>query len=354
MRQKKYTLPRHTNIAAQGSRIGAFLIDLAITLALTLAFLYGCFRFVFSYKTKVLDQQIEDQRIASYLFFKDEKGALTYYTSKSDNEEFKQALCKFYTVYIPLEDVDKDISVTLDDGSKISKIEYFTVEWFNENILQVSEDGSSLFEYVKNGEVEDKTQLALTKADIPVQSVNTYLQNAWLLANSDLNKLPTFKKTNNEASFYYSLEFVLSSIIAATIVYVVMPLILKDGITPGKKAFGLCLATSDGYKFNNYQLAMRIMPLYVVLLALLIPIWTKFLTVMIVYLAIFMVSFTLAMASPKRSSLHDFTARTIVVNAKTSILFNNSAEEEDYIEKEDQGFIKEKITGEEPDISYEK
>lgn len=354
MRQRKYTLPRHTNLASQGSRIGAFLIDLAISFALLLGFLFGCFRFVFLSKTSILDKKIYDQRIASHLFFENEKGELDYYTSSSNNEDFKNALCAFYTLYLPYEDVDKDIQVTLEDGSKVNKAVYFTIEWFNENVLKVSGDGSTLFEYKKAGEEPIKSELALIKADVPAEAVNTFLQKAWLTANSDFNKLPSFKKLNNECNFYYSIEFVLAGIIGFGIVYIVLPLILKNGVTPGKKAFGLCLATSDGYLFNNYQLAMRIMPLYVVLLAMLIPIWGKFFTIMIVFLAIFMVSFTLAMASPKRSSLHDFTGRTIVVNAKTSILFKDQAEEEEYIAKEDNLIVEEVVKGEEPELKYEK
>ena len=60
MAQKKYTLPRHTNIAQQGSRIGAFLIDLAIFVAITLGFFFGCFQFVFASKTKPLAANLKE------------------------------------------------------------------------------------------------------------------------------------------------------------------------------------------------------------------------------------------------------------------------------------------------------
>ena len=77
--------------------------------------------------------------------------------------------------------------------------------------------------------------------------------------------------------------------------------------------------------------------------------------VLAVWLTIVLVSFTLSMASPKKSSLHDFTARTIVVNAKTSILFSNAAEEEDYIAKEDNlEFERKDNDGEEPSLRYER
>ena len=42
------------------------------------------------------------------------------------------------------------------------------------------------------------------------------------------------------------------------------------------------------------------------------------------------------MASPKRNSLHDYVAQSIVIDNTTSIIFDDSIEEETYIEREDK------------------
>ena len=336
MRERKYTLPRHTNVANQGPRIGAFLIDLAITLAISLALLFGCFKYIFNFKTKPLESRIEEERIKSALFYKNENGVLDYYGVESENEPFLDALKTFYLVYIPEANPE-----TASD---------FTGEWFNTNVLKIEGDGRFYFVY----DGEDKTKPGIINVEADKQSVNKYLQKAWLTANATLNKVPSFRQMNNEYAFYNSLEFVLSTMIASAIVYIIIPLCLKNGVTVGKKVFGLCLTDSDGYKMRNSQLIMRIMPLYVVLLALLIPIWRTMFVVLIVFLVVFLVSFSLAMASPKKSALHDFTARTIVVNARTSILFENSTEEELYIQKEDNIEVNNENAGEEPTLRYEK
>ena len=336
MSKRKYTLPRHTNVANQGPRIGAFLIDLAISLAITLVLLFGCFRFVFNFKTKPLNAKIEEERIKSQLFFKTENGSLDYYGVNSENEPFLDALKGFYLTYIP--------ETSPENASD------FTPAWFNENVLKMSGDGQYFFVLDEN----DSNKPGIINVEADKQSVNNFLQKAWLTANATLNKVPSFRQLNNEYAFYNSLEFVLSAFIGFSVAYIVIPLCLKNGTTAGKKSFGLCLASSDGYKIKNTQLFMRIMPLTVVLLALLLPIWRTMFVVMIVFLVVFLVSFSLAMASPKKSSLHDFTARTIVVNAKTSILFLNEAEEEEYILKEDNNELVAEKTGEEPDLKYEK
>ena len=339
MAQKKYTLPRHTNLANQGPRIGAFLIDLAIFFAITLGLIYGCFKFVFSFKTTPLENSIKEERISSHLFYEDENGKFDYFDKDSDNKTFVDALGYFYTVYIPSKNVEK--------------AEELTINWFNVNILNVEGDGGAYFEYVKVGEEVDKNQIAKIKDDVSQADVNKFLQSEWLVANSTLNNLASFRKLTFQYYFYLSIEIVLSALIASTITYVIIPLAFKNGVTLGKKAFGLCLADIDGYTIKNYQLLMRVMPLDIVILSLLIPIWKDIFVSMIILVVIFLVSFSLAMASPKKCSLHDFTGRTIVVNARTSILFESTTEEEDYIAKEDSGVIRE-IVGEEPDLKYEK
>ncbi len=339
MKARKYTLPRHTNLAPQGPRIGAFLIDLAIFVAITLGLIYGCFRFVFSFKTAPLKSAIKEERISSHLFFEDEQKNLIYFDKNSDNKEFIDSLAYFYTSYIPSKDV--------------SQKEELTTSWFNLNILDVEGDGSAYFEYVKVGEEVDKNTLANIKEGVNALDVNKYLQTEWLVANETLNKLSTFRDLNNELGFYNSLEIVPSALIASTITYILIPILFKDGITFGKKVFGLCLANNDGYTIEKHQLLMRAMPLDIVILSLLLPIWKTRLVGFVIFVFIFLVSFSLAMASPKKCSLHDFTGRTIVVNKKTSILFESVSDEEEYIAKEDSCIACEQH-GEEPDLRYEK
>lgn len=336
MRERKYTLPRHTNLASEGPRIGAFLIDLAITLAITLGLFFGCFSFIFKNKTDTLQSQIKDERIASGLFVETDEG-LSYCSALNDNQQIIDHLYYFYTVYIPYECKDKDSNVVLSNKKEVTRQEYFTTEWFNKNILRIETDGELLFEYVKNGDLIDFDTLGVMKSTASSDNINSYLRHVIAdLADPALKSQPYYKKINNEYGFYYSLEFVISALIGGAVTYIVFPIVLKNGATVGKKVFGLGLANSDGYKMKNSQLAMRFMPYTVFILALLIPIWKSLSIPFVVLAAVFLVSSSIAMASPKKSSLHDFCARTIVVDTRTSILFDNFAEEEVYLRKEEE------------------
>lgn len=369
MRQRKYTLPRHTNLARQSSRTGAFLVDVAIFLAFTLVFFYGVFRLILNPVAKPYSDELNQERLNSHLVYKDEQtGAITTLPSDSSFEEYREVIRYYYMNYLTGNVAEPgtgsrlaDEKIKLDDGTEVSKSEYYTVSWFNKNILGITvEDPENLFDllftYQKVGDTYDKTQLGVPKATSDEIDVRKYMQRALVSTYTyDFNKLSYVVDLSNKANFIYALEMVLSAITGSIITYVVFPLIFKQGRTVGKKVFKLALATSDGYAFENKQLPMRLMPLVIVLLAFLIPIWSDFFILMIIPMTIFLVSFALAMASPKKAALHDFTARTIVVDDKSSIIFENEAQEEMYIAKEDGLPVEQpEASGEEPELRYEK
>lgn len=334
MKERKYTLPRHTILASQGSRSGAFLVDLAFCILLTIGLFFGVFSNVFESKTSVATENLNNERYASHLFFKDENDELTSHDSTTPNDRFLSDLVYFYTEYIPEK---KDI------------------EWFNKNVLDVEGDGRALFEYQVVDEVQDKTILAKKKEGATDENVNIFLQQASDFAiNNEFNKIPEVSKLISDEQFIYQLSFLCSLFPSAVITYIVFPFILKNGSTLGKKAFGLSLATSDGYKLENWQVLLRFAPLLVLLASLFVPIWTNALILFAVFTSVFLVSFAISMASPKHMAIHDFCARTIVIDSKASRIFKNEFEEEKFIENEDEDILEDIARGEEPEISYEK
>ena len=371
MKQRKYTLPRHTNLAKQSSRTGAFFVDLAIFGALLLGFLFGCFRFILNPVAQPYKDELEQEQINSHLRFRDENGDLQVIANDASYEEFRDTISYYYMNYLTGNVTEPGTGSRLanepiknDAGEEVSKADYYTVEWFNKSVLQIvasepENDANCLFTYQKVDGVYDKKKIGIPKdpTKVNMEDVNKHMQNAFLSAYiGHFNELSYVVDLTNKMSFVYSLEFVLSGILAGFLTYIVAPLIFRQGRTVGKKVFKLALATNDGYEFHNYQLSMRFMPLVVVLLSFLIPIWNDFFLLILIPMIVFLVSFALAMASPKRTALHDFTAKTIVVDDKTSLIFENELAEEAYIAKEDNLEPEEMPdeNGEEPELSYEK
>ena len=354
MAMRKYTLPRHTNLAKQGKRTGAFLIDLAIWIASTLILFFGCFHWIFNPIIEKNDKIISSERINSGLYIASEKGNPTLISSSEQYDVFIDSLKYYYFNYLPGNDIKEGLEpCQIKDDSKAS------VEWFNEHILEIEvKDSNQYFEYVKVGDEVDKTQIGVKKEDAVVGDVNTFIQKKYQATIiEDFNTIEYVSKAGAILMFYAALGLVLSSFLGAVVTYVVMPWVLKNGQSVGKKVYGLGLADIYGYKYKNPQLLMRFMPLGVCILSVILLVFVNLYLDIVIFLILFLVSFALAMASPKKTALHDLTARTIVVDLKESILFNNKIEEEQYILKEDglaEDINENDERGEEPELRYEK
>ena len=359
MRERKYTLPRHTNLAKQGARTGAFLIDLAVGLALSVALFFGCFNLIFKSQVKPCRDLVHKEEINSGLYVKDKNGEPQRISSSKDSDEFKDAIYYYYFCYLPGENIDKSKGL---EACK-EKRKKPTVEWFNKNILEIDpKNKDSVYKYKEVDGVPDKTQIGVKKVKsdgVTELEVEKFIQQKYVATIIlDFNEISYIKETGYKAMMFNALSFTLASFIGFGVSYLVFPLVFKNGQTLGKKVFKLCLSNSDGYEFKNTQLIMRFMPFAVCDLSLLALVRANMYVVMTIYLIIFLVSFALAMASPKKMSLHDFTARTLVVDFSSSIIFKDPYEEEKYLLKEDN--LLEDVdknveyAGEEPPLKYEK
>ena len=379
MLNRKYTLPRHTNLASQGLRVTAAIVDFAIALALTLAFYFACFNLVLSSTTASYRETLDKYEFESHLKIKKEDGSLAIIPNE-DPQDFEDALEGFYFRYLTGkalegEGVAPNANEPMNvDGVEVLPADYYTVQYFNTTVLGITQDNpdgdmsSSYFTYQKDEDgnfLKDKIAIRrshrynpdtglvqeLTETDFLVAYQPIYVSAYSLLVSQEF-----YSSTANTYYFFYTLGVVASILIAGIINYIVLPLFLKNGQTLGKKIFKLGLATYDGYKMSNYQLFLRIVPLVILDLAMLIPVWTSIVIVVSVIVAVLLISFAFMMASPKKAALHDFAARTIVVDLASSTLFTNEMEEEAYIAKED-GIVldrKDDEDGEEPGLSYEK
>ena len=373
---KKYTLPRHTNLASQGLRITAAIVDFAIALALTLLFYFAGANLILRSTTANIANQLDSYQLESHLKVKKDDGTIGIIETQ-DPKDFEDALQGFYLRYMagnPLEgeavapnsNTPKNVN-----GESIMPKDYYTIRYYNETVLGINQENpegemsTSYFTWQKDSEgnyLKDELAIRrsqrynpdlgkvvdLTDTDFLVAYQNIYITAYTVLAVQDF-----YISTSNTLYFYYSLGFASSIMLAGLITYVIIPYFIKNGQSVGKKIFKLGLANYDGYKMNNYQLLLRFVPAFIVIASFLIPIWSTVFMALIIPIAVLLISFALMMASPKRAALHDFAARTIVIDYESSTIFKNEIEEENYIAKED-GLDKVENDGEEPELRYEK
>lgn len=376
MALRKYTLPRHTNLASQGLRIVASIVDFAIALALTLLFYFAGANLIISNSTTALRGQIDNYKVESHLELRKEDGSVGIIQS-NDPKDYEDSLQGFYLRYMagsPLEgeEVAPNSNKALNiDGKEVLPKDYYTVRYYNETVLGITqenpdgEQSSSYWTFEKDEQgnyLKDKLAIRrtqrydpdrgkvvdLTDTDFLVAYQNVYIKAYQVLVTQDF-----YLSASNTLYFYYQLGITISIFLGGIITYVVIPYFIKNGQTVGKKIFKLGLATYDGYQMNNYQLLLRFVPALVVDLSLLLPFWSTVFSALIIPIVTLLVSFALMMASPKRAALHDFAARTIVIDYESSTIFKNELEEEAYIAKED-GIIPDESEGEEPELRYEK
>lgn len=380
----KYSLPRHTILAKQSSRIGAAVVDFAFALVFFFAFYFGCFNIVFSKTTtNAYMSQLSTWQLKSHLVYFDEETQETkIYSSNEDYLVYDTPVKYYYLNYLTGKDIENkerdaapnyNVEFELEDKTMVLPANYYTVSWYNYNILGInndnpdSETSSTFFTYVKDSEGNyDKNQFGVPKTkrfdkdknalvEITKTDLAVYYKEQYIAAYNHLAVQPFYMQLQTKLNFINSLSLMLAILSAGLVNYVIIPYFMKQGATLGKKIFKLGLANIAGYQFKKVMLLPRFIPfLLTVVAACLIPATTFYFS-FIVVAVVFLSSFGVMMASPKKCSLHDYTGQTIVIDTKASIIFDDSLLEEQYVMKEDDVEIDELVEGgEEPEISYEK
>lgn len=377
--QKKYTLPRHTNLAPMSTRISAFLLDAVFLFISFLVLYYACAVQIFWFSSGYnLKTKMQTYTLQSHLMHLNENNEVVIYNDET-HDNYEKVISYYYLNYltgnvpegeIPAPNAnEKQVFITNSDP--ILPKDYYTISWYNYNVLKITEDdpdratSTLYFTYQKDASGNyDKTKIGIPKTEhyssdkgqlvkLTESDITTQYKAIYQVAYRHLENQSFFLAIANPYYMGFAISASSAIIVSGAIIYLLFPLIFKNGQTPGKKIMKLSLANYEGYKFKNKQLLMRFMPYTVCALALMLPFWNSITIIGLVMLIILLVSFALMMASPKKAALHDFCARTLVIDRKSSIIFEDFVEEEQYIEKEDN-LPKEVYSGEEPELSYEK
>jgi uncharacterized RDD family membrane protein YckC len=145
----------------------------------------------------------------------------------------------------------------------------------------------------------------VTVDQIKAKNIEIY-RNATIL----FNELPSTITSNNNIL----LETIISFLFSSTIVYLTIPLLLKNGQTLGKLALKIGLATSHGYTITTLKIVLRYVTyfvLYVFTLAAFIPGAFVF----------GFLSLTFSIFSKRTSAIHDLIAGTRVYDLRKSTLY---------------------------------
>ena len=387
MLMTKNYLPRHTLLANQATRLGAAVVDVAVLVALFFASFYGCFNLIFSnvYINEGTAKRLNYELASHLAYFDNDSQKVSIYNSDEDYTIYEKAMTYYFFNYLTGENVDipdgQEYSnyvspdyqdeIILSDGSKVLPKDYYTISWYNENILSIDDENlddtktTTYFTYAKDNEGNyDKTKLGVPKkerydskkeavVEITNYDLAQYYQTLYRsIYVNDFYARSYMSEVINKVNLFQALSFASSMLLAGLINYVLIPFFFKNNETLGKKLFKIGLCSRNGYKMKKYQLLLRFIP-YVLTLLFILLFNSSFFVCFIIATVILLCSFATMMASPKKSALHDYVGQTLVYDTKSSIIFEDVLEEEQYLNKEDN--IKEvTLRGEEPSISYER
>jgi uncharacterized RDD family membrane protein YckC len=145
---------------------------------------------------------------------------------------------------------------------------------------------------------------------------------------------------NEEAIAAYNMSVNLALVISSLSILVgylllefVVPLILKNGQTVGKKVFGIALMRQDGVRISNLSLFVRtvlgkctvetMVPVYILIMIVFGGIG---MTGTVILAGIAILQLALVLTSRTNTAIHDLMAATVVVDVQSQMIFESAEE----------------------------
>ena len=200
---------------------------------------------------------------------------------------------------------------------------YYTNAWFSENILRIGkEDSYFKIDTAKEDYLESIVLVDETKKDDAID----YLKDASREAVKELYYSDFYQDVEKKIEGLQIFMFVPSYLVSFGIFYFLFPLIFKDGETLGKKTMHIAVISFDGYKVKKRQIILRetLLLLGITVSGIVIGIGITSLATMCLGALIL---FVITMFSKVKRSPHDFASFTIVIDANTSVWFDNPEDE---------------------------
>ena len=151
----------------------------------------------------------------------------------------------------------------------------------------------------------------------------------------EINNNKEFIRLENLISSLGLLNITISLLFAYLLFELIVPLILKNGQTIGKKVFSIAVMRNDGIKISSMSLFVRtILGKYtietMVPVAMLLMFFTAPIMAIFVILLILLLQVVLLITSKKRAMIHDYLAYTVVVDFQSQMIFDSVKAKQEY------------------------
>lgn len=210
------------------------------------------------------------------------------------------------------------------EGKNCYPIEYYTDDWFSENILKIGKDDSLFIRDTSKPNFLDQISV---KEGITETDATKELRRCAGNANSHLFDSSYFSDINNSIKWTQIFIIGMSVGISYAIFYVAVPLFYKNGETFAKKFNKLSLVSASGYQVKKRQIVFRQIVLFVELglSACIIGIGLTSLATLGVGIVILLLC---TLLSKTHRAPHDYAAYTLLVDAPKSVWFDSPEAEQ--------------------------
>lgn len=321
------------------SRVAAFLLDAAIFLVIAFS-LNSLLSFILTREgTSYYNaNQLQSEHInSSHLsFFDDNRGYLQYDAKeladlKEDKLKFNDVLSYYYLSYLTGNNIEeglvpsKNYNVPLDNGMLPS--EFYTVSWYNQKVLKIGVENYFVYDEeddTKIGRISDvyledvEVEGVLVKKVKYDEKLYSFLTDSYKNAINDFFKQDFLVAASKTMSITNALILFTTLIIAMLVIYIIIPITNRFGLTLGKRFMGLIVVSDRGLMIKRYQILLRVIPLLVgIIIFSFIPnLFLELISAIVILLA----SLTIMLIMPYRQALHDLIARTVVVSKEDAVV----------------------------------
>ena len=224
--------------------------------------------------------------------------------------------------YDPIEDhfaspeYDKEINGVLP-------VNLYTDAWFSENVLRVNnEDSYFLIDSSKDNYLESIS----VKEGADSAAVIKYLKNEAYEATKDFYYSDFYQAIEKYIEGVQYFIFLTPFALSYGIYFILIPLLMKDGQTLGKKTMNIAVISIDGYAAKKRQILFREILLFIVIGVLGVVVGIGLTSLAVIAVGVVLLFIGTLIPKNKRS-IFDYAAFTIVIDSLHSVWFKTKEEE---------------------------
>src|SRR5574344_511261 len=210
--------------------------------------------------------------------------------------------------------------------TQLKPVEYYTVKWFNNEILSVSDKGAEYFDNT------DENVLAAIKEGVDADKAITFLNSLISNAQGDLYYRDYYVKINNTIKLNQVFIIIPPYISVMGILYLLIPMLSKNGETIGKKFCHLAVISKDGYSAKKRQILFRFFVFFVEISLSLFAIGVNFTSIATLGVGVFILLMATLISKSHRAP-HDYAALTLEIDAQKSVWFDSPEIEQRHIDE---------------------